>query len=314
MIRSVSKSALVIGTETAVASYSSGTSLRLKFLVEFLKGKNYEVTITSKKKARNLLALNFDLILISSFSAAGMGRLARKRTSILWFDPYDSWTQSRFSLIRSGQVHQLILLVRDAFNILRFPSREITTFISEKDAGRHVRFSKQDRLFILPIHFESMAVNQSLKPRLVFVGDGSYGPNQRSLKFLNELGSFTGQEIHIFGKGYRHQNRFPHCKFHGYVDDHSLLWTNDIHLSPIKLGAGLKTKVALPLTYGLRVIASFESSSGFCKNSNLKIAHSKRDFYSLVQEVLGSDWKHKSSYEAIYQRDDMFKLDLFLSA
>ncbi len=311
MVRVKPKKALLIGTETALESFSSGTSLRLKYFSEYLKNLNYEVTITSKGGARKLLAHNYDLILISSFSAAGIGRLARKRTNTLWFDPYDSWTRNRLSLIRSGQILQLLLLIRDFFYIMIFPKREITSFISEEDARRHKRFLKQDCLFILPIHFESMAINRSSRARLVFVGDGSFGPNQKCLTFLNTIGKATGQEIQVFGKGFRHQNRFPNCIFHGYVDDQRLLWTNDIHLCPIKYGAGLKTKIALPLAYGLRVIANLESSIGFARNRNLKVAQSKDEFIELVRRELILNWVHKRSHQNIYQRDDIHKLDKF---
>jgi hypothetical protein len=313
MVENVSRTALLIGTETAVATFSSGTSLRLKYFSEYLQSKNFKVTVTSKSGAKEFLNQNYDLILISSYSVAGIARLARRRTKTLWFDPYDSWTRSRISLIRSGQILQLLPLVRDYLNILMFPQREITSFISEEDANRHPRFLKKDHLLILPIHFESMVLNQSSWPRLVFVGDGSYGPNQKCLKFLSELGLFTGQEIHIIGKGYRNQSRFPNCKFHGYVSDHLLLWTNDIHLAPIKYGAGLKTKVAMPLTYGLRVIASLESSKGICANRNLKVAKSKQDFFALVQNELTLEWNHANTGQKVYERDDRLMLDHFIS-
>jgi hypothetical protein len=313
MVKKVSKTALVIGTETAVSNFSSGASLRLRYFSEYLKSMNYEVTVISKSRAKKFLTQNYDLILISSYSVAGIGRYARRRTKTLWFDPYDSWTRGRFSLIRSGEILQLIPLARDFFNILRFPQREITSFISEEDANQHTRFLKQDRLFILPIHFESMVLNQSTMSRLVFVGDGSYGPNQKSLKFLNTIGSFTGQKIHIIGKGYRNQSSFPNCNFHDYVSNQLLLWTNDIHLAPIKYGAGLKTKVALPLTNGLRVIASLESSKGFMANKNLKVAKSKQDFITLVLSELMLEWTHVTSHQRIYDRDDRPMLDHFIS-
>jgi len=313
MVKKVSKTALVIGTETAVSNFSSGTSLRLNYFSEYLQSNNFKVTVTSKSRAKKFLNQNYDLILISSYSVAGIGRLARRRTKTLWFDPYDSWTRSRFSLIRSGQILQLLPLIRDYLNILMFPEREITSFISEEDANRHLRFLRRDHLLILPIHFESMVLNQSSRPRLVFVGDGSYRPNQKCLKFLDELGRLTGQEIHVMGKGYRNKSRFSNCKFHGYVSDHLLLWTNDIHLAPIKYGAGLKTKVAMPLTYGLRVIASLESSKGLCANRNLKVAKSKQDFSALVISELMLEWSHVTSHQRIYDRDDRPMLDRFIS-
>jgi hypothetical protein len=314
MVKKVSKTALLIGTETAVSSLSSGASLRLKFFSDYLKKRNYDVTIASKNRAKELLTQNYDLIIISSYAAAGIGRMARKRTDTLWFDPYDSWTQSRLSLILSGQLIQLFALVRDVFNIYKFPKREIVSFISEVDANRHIKFTKRDHIFILPIHFEPLVVNQSSRVRLVFVGDGSYAPNRKSLKFLNLVGEVSGQEIHVFGKGYKHQNRFPRLKFHGYVADHLLLWSNDIHLSPIKRGAGIKTKVALPLSMGLRVIADFESSFGIVRDRNFRVAHSREDFMAMVLEELSYDWEYLGSKQGIYERDDICNLELFLES
>jgi hypothetical protein len=302
------QTALIIGTRAAVDVHSNGASLRLKYLSSYLSSKNYLVTITSLENARLQLVKDFDLIVISSYSAARIGQCAREHTNVLWFDPYDSWTKSRISFIQRGHIRQIAALARDFFFTLKFPQREITSFISEEDANFHTRFLRHDNLFILPTHFEPMPVTRSNKIRLVFHGDGGYKPNQEALFSLNKIGSALGMTVQVVGKGYKNQERFPYCDFHGYVPEQYLYQSLDIHLAPLNSGAGIKTKVALPLSLGLRVVANPESSIGLLPNQNLIIGKNLQELIALISKEISREWTYLGVVDKIYSQDDWVAL------
>jgi hypothetical protein len=216
------------------------------------------------------------------------------------------------SFIRRGRPLHLIALARDFFFTLIFPRREITSFISEEDANYHLRFLRGDNLLILPTHFESLPVTQSSEIRLVFHGDGGYRPNQEALFSLNKIGESLGKIVHVFGKGYKHQERFPNCNFHGYIPEELLFRSLDIHLAPIMSGAGVKTKVALPLSLGLRVITNIESSVGLLPNRNLLVGENLQDLISLVGQEFRRQWSYSGVIDKVYSKDDYSLLDHFL--
>jgi hypothetical protein len=308
------KTALIIGTGIAVSDYESGASLRLKFFRRLLEEQNYSVTVLDNQRAKGELSKSFDLILITSYSCAALGLKARTKTKVLWFDPYDSWIHSRLSLIKQGRLLQIVVLFRDIFYTSLFPRREITSFISERDASYHRRFLRKDNLFIIPIQFEPSIVNLSTEPRLVFVGDGSYYPNAHALTFLNELGAKLGQSITVIGKNYNNVANYPHCKFIGYVSRSDLFRSQDIHLVPVWLGAGIKTKAANPLSVGLRVIASEDAAVGLKPTKNLSTAKDFSEFIETTRQVLAQDWEYQERAMNVYLRDDLNSLKAFLRA
>jgi hypothetical protein len=306
------KTALIIGTGVAVSNFESGSSLRLQFLKRVLEEQHYSVCVVEKHQAKEALNRSFDLILITSYSCAALGRKARPKTKILWFDPYDSWLHFRVSMIKQGYLLQILALLRDVFFTGIFPKREITTFISERDASYHPRFLRSDNLFIIPIQFAPQIVKLATESRLVFTGDGGYRPNANSLTFLNELGAKLGKQITVIGRGYSDFDDYPHCNFVGYVDRADLFQSLDIHLVPVLLGAGIKTKSANPLAVGLRVIASEEAAIGLKPIENLSVVKDFSEFAETTRKVLAQTWAYQETFNEVYSKDDLAKLLNFL--
>jgi hypothetical protein len=91
---------------------------------------------------------------------------------------------------------------------------------------------------------------------------------------------------------------------------------NDVHLAPIRYGAGLKLKVAIPLWNGLRVISTPEGSSGFKKSSRLNIASTPRQFAETILGTLKEDNPSVSIKPGnqIYLRNDIYEVSLWLNA
>jgi hypothetical protein len=306
--------ALLVGTPTAVMQEESGASMRARYLKEILIQAGFDVLVCDKNSAKQLMNGNsYSLIVLSSYSCASLGRKARKSTKILWFDPYDSWLTSRWSRIRNREYSQILALLRDVFWISMFPKRELVTFISESDASKHRFFSRHDKLFIIPIHFDSFKIQKTGKIRLVFIGDGSYRPNRDALIFLDEVAKTLSVRVAIIGKDYPQGPKYSRFDYLGYLPSQELFQETDIILAPVKTGAGIKTKVAFPLSLGLRVIAAHRSGNGILDLPNLWKVTSAKDFVCVLREVMNDlSWEYSGPLESIYVKDDVQLLNNYL--
>ena len=141
------------------------------------------------------------------------------------------------------------------------------------------------RPIIYPIQDLKRLVHPSSEIRLVFVGDGSYGPNAAAITFLTKVLQLlpVTSQIHIYGRGFR--NLDARFVIHGYTPNEEMYFENDVHLAPISSGAGLKLKVAVPLANGLRVISTPEGAIGLKQNPKLLIAPDEKSFASLILQL-----------------------------
>lgn len=281
--------ALVIGTEVATSQYESGASLRLQTIKSLLEQSGFEVTVVSRSLAKQKLKTNWDAIALVSFPTAKFSRSARKHTKFLWLDSTDSWTLTRVSQIKSGQVIQLLPYIRDLFYLWTAPKLDLITFISKRDAAKEKLWWKnRNTPLVFPVFGLTRKVTPSTQPRLVFIGDGNYGPNKRAFEFLQQIAPFLPKEspIHVYGKGF--PESAANFVFHGYTEPSEIYFTQDIHLAPIFDGAGLKLKIAVPLGNQLQVITTTEGSMGFNLGPNLLIADSKLDWHSAIIQLLNS--------------------------
>ena len=273
------KRALVIATELATNGLESGASLRVNSIQEILATVDFDVTVVPRKDAKRMLIQKWDLIVLVSFSTAKFLRNARKSTPCLWFDPTDSWKLTRLSLIRKGELKQILALIRDYLHLLRTPNIDILTFISKRDALQESRWlSKRIDPLIVPIIGLDRNISSSRERRFVFFGEGSYGPNKKALYYLENVLTYLPKntEIHLFGNNLTTSK--PGFVVNGYVESSDLYGKSDIHLAPIENGAGIKMKVAVPLWNGLRVIASPEASNGLSRCEGLEIASTPEEF------------------------------------
>lgn len=281
------KSALIIGTEVSTNGFESGGSLRIDSIKNLLEKNEFTVSLASRVTAKEFLAVEWDLVILVSFSTARYLRLARKRTRALWFDPTDSWTLTRFSLLRNGDMRQILLFFRDAFLVWTSPKLDLITFISERDSDRERLWWKFRQVpLVFGIDGLDRQIILSSFPRLVFVGDGSYAPNNIAVDFLARTLNHLPSEmrIELYGRDLFTDNKRFVC--HGYAPSIELYRSNDIHLAPITSGGGLKLKVAIPLWNGLRVVSTPEGANGFSSSPFLKVAHTPETFAKSLIEIM----------------------------
>jgi glycosyltransferase involved in cell wall biosynthesis len=274
-----SKQALIIATEVATNGFESGASLRLDSIRELVEDAGFKVSVFSRKEANEKLTGEWDLVVMISFATAKFLRRARKHTKYLWFDATDSWTLTRLSLIRQGELKHVFTFLRDLFYLQRAPKIDQLTFISRRDAIKEKRWwSMKKNPLILPILGLDREVMPSEEIRFVFVGDGNYGPNKKALKFLSKTLSYLHHNvrIHLYGRNLTtSDSRFIR---HGYVEESKFYAKGDIHLAPIRSGAGIKMKASIPLWNGLKVIASPEGANGFSNSPALLVAATPKAF------------------------------------
>lgn len=272
-----------------MSEFNNGGSIRVQQISKLLGDLDFDVKTVNRKQARRILNQDetWNLVVISSYSCASLGRLARLKTDFLWFDPYDSWTKSRISLFSSGSLMHLVLLLRDVFYTEIFPKTELVTFLTQAEATAQSRFCRKRLLKIMPLIPVAPLLKQDSTPRIVFVGDGSYKPNRQCLRFLDELGLALFEKISVIGKGYPHKKSFKNIEWLGYQSDSELYKEGDIHLAPISLGAGIKTKVVIPLMLGLPVVVFPELAQPFKNLPNLWTAKTPSEFATIIRSHKG---------------------------
>ena len=281
-----SKTALILASRVATNQLESGASLRVDSIRELLESSSFAVTISTFDSIRNYKKSNWDLVVVVSFSGAHVLRATRKISKNLWFDPTDSWTFSRLSRVRYFEYRQFVGFFLDMLFMLTMPKIEMLTFITNKDAQseKFYRFRGIEPK-IFPITKLSRTVVASQARRFVFVGDGYYAPNLKALDFLEKTLDYLPGEvvINVFGRNMKSSN--PRLICHGYSSPEMLYFSEDIHLAPIRSGAGLKLKVAIPLWNGIPVISTNQGANGFAPNENLKIANSPTEFAQRMMSI-----------------------------
>lgn len=298
-----------------MSAQESGGALRVNTLKSILENAGGSVTIVNRLQARNYLRSNWDLIVVVSFSCSQFLRLARRKTVNLWFDPTDSWSLSRISQFRAGQLIQLPLLARDLLWIWRCPRIDLLTFITERDASKEQRWWKKKMTpKILPVLGLERTVRQGATGRLVFVGDGKYFANRASLTFLDQVLEYLPMDfrIDLFGDFLISNN--ARIVSNGYAARSDLYQTGDIHLIPVKFGAGLKLKAAVPLWNGLPVICTSEGANGLHRSKNLSIANTPSEFAEEIIRLtsLENNVLYNKPKERIYIRNDFAEIDAWV--
>lgn len=289
--------------------FESGASLRVSTIKAVLEELNLAVETTTIDKFRSEKSKHFDLVVLTPFSAAKVARRARRTASWLWLDACDSWVTTRISRIKHGEFKQILALVQDfIFNVFH-PKYDLLSFISVADIGRFTPIRKKTLKgrYVFPNRYQNFQLTNSELGKVVFIGDGAYEPNRQAVIFLVQVAKFLPSDIkiHIIGKGYACTN--SSLVFEGYRDDKELYFSKDIHVAPIFAGAGIKNKVAIPLTLGLQVITTKHGLNGLEPTKNLMIAEKPQDFADAILTMLTIKTT-SASPENVFKQNETSKL------
>jgi hypothetical protein len=299
----VSKQALIIGTSLALSDIKTGASIRLHTVREILNESGYDTTLSTSQGYKRMPKKRWDLIAIVSYSAVGSYKKARNETKFIWFDATDSWHFSRKSRIKSGEVLQIFLLLRDIYRLKWTIKVDLITFIALSDAKFEHKYTSKigKSALIFPNRFTPKSVQGNQNTRFVFVADGNYGPNRKALKFLEKVTDLLPPDFEILLVGRNLISLKEKFVILGNISDNQLYRAYDIHLAPIFSGGGIKNKVAEPLFFGLRVISTSAGANGLLESPKLIIQNSLEGFArAMIQE---SSREPKSNQDTIFELD-----------
>lgn len=252
--------AVVVAGDVARGTRESGARQRLDALTRIASTVCDEVRVIGPGEWGRAPAL-IDLVIGQSWPTTLSLRRLHGRSNVVWFDACDSTVALRTTLRGTRRVKSLVTLTRDIAFTRGF-TPDVVTYITALDAANDARLWSQQPL-VLPIHWPKYSpLPFDGCRRIVFVGDGRYLPNREAalwaIRVLVPSVRALGMRIPlwIYGDGYDlPASEGVHLV--GYEPDPSTLYREgDIHIAPLTSGAGMNSKVAIPMLAGLPVVTT----------------------------------------------------------
>lgn len=281
---------LVVAGPAAVTPQTSGATLRLATVRGILE-RNFTVEVVTPAEVSPRKHHGYDLVVGISWPTLWTLRGLAGGSRRSWFDATDSTTVLRPSLTRAGMWKQPLALVRDAANAATFQP-DLVTYIAARDRSRDHLLWPKSAIRVLPPQFDlPIATDAKEEGRLLLVGSGLYRPNADAVRWVQRHVLPEMQRrglhrpIHVVGTGFDGWSaRGIH--FDGYVADPADLYRpGDVHLAPIRFGAGMKNKVVMPLLMGNRVVTTTEGAVGLKALKSLYVAKNGGTFVDALEEI-----------------------------
>jgi hypothetical protein len=318
------RTALVVTTSAAASAEDNGATLRAAEVVALLEQTGHRVTRTTARDLPHAHG-SFDLGVAVSYACAGNVRALTRRVGRVWLDAVDSWLLVNGSGLRSGRSSYAARGLRDAWRLATMPGPDLVTYISGDDLRRDRRTVRGVRRLVLPgtspvlRHPQPAATGEPR--RAVLAGDWAYPPNadglrwfvMRVLPLLEEELPDRSWTVCVYGTG---APALPteRVRLVGYahaVDE--LYRQRDVHVAPVRFGAGVKRKVLQPLLVGLPVVTTSAGAHGLRPHALLDIRDDPRRFAKAVASRLRSDQQPQPAQrEALLDRDDTLAVAAWL--
>jgi hypothetical protein len=304
------KVAYLYGTKLARQNLPTGAVNRMQDISNLLTEIGFEVkpihTLTNTFQTKGAI-----LVLVS-FPSAKVLRRAHKYFEFIWLDATDSWRLTRKQLFRFNVLYNSVKYVRDYFHSSQYRKADLITYCSRRD----LRYDKLQNCnaLVLNHRINKKTPIYSSTERFVFVGHGSYPPNQRAVKFLLKCfkSESFGLKLHIYGAGFERFNSTSNVIFEGVGNDEEIYLSKDVHLVPIWQGSGVKYKTLNALAHDLPVISSTEGANGFVHHDLLHTADQPLDFINLMRSISQGNMVRSNSrilsQKQILESDDTLEL------
>jgi polysaccharide biosynthesis protein PslH len=208
----------------------------------------------------------------------------------------------------SGNIFQKLLTLVDVWRIWRTETQtwrkfDSAVFVCKEDGEIYKKRTQQKDPFILPngvdVDFYSRGVASGvLPPSLVFLGNFKYVANVDAVKyFIDKVwpfikASLPDTEVNIIGNDPEHRvKKFVQkgVKAHGYIKDvRTYLNGNNVFVSPLRVGGGIKLKVLEAMAAGMTVVGTSASFYGMeVKNgTNCIIEDESHKFAEKIVQLL----------------------------
>lgn len=278
--------ALVVTIRAATRGQSNGASLRVGDVVAALSAASHAADLVQELPASGG---PWCTAVVVSYAAAGKVRALRALAPRVWLDAMDSWLVVNGSGLRHAHPSFAARAARDGVRLLRMPPVDLVTYISAADRASDHATIRGGRRLVLPGQPQPPVVRDSPDRRAMLVGDWTYQANRDGLRWLarSVLPHLDGV-VDVYGAG-ADQFHHPRLRMHGYIpgDDH-LYQSGDVHLAPLRFGAGVKRKVLQPLLAGLPVVTTTPGARGLRPHPLLDVRDDPVQFAARVVERLAA--------------------------
>lgn len=273
--------ALVV-TAAAGLGTANGATLRAHDVRRVLTSAGYDVTVVGPgdvPTAGDPYCLGVAVSFVQSSAVRRLGALSYR----VWLDAVDSWRLLDGSGLRAGSLSYGARAVRDGCRLLVMPPPDLVTWISAADRAADGRSVRGSTRLVLP---GSGPGDRPVAPgprRAVLAGDWTYGPNRAGLRwFVRHVLPRMDVPVEVFGRAVP-EGLPRQLVRHGYVaDGQALHRTGDVHLAPVRYGAGVKRKVLQPLLLGLPVVTTPVGAHGLRAHPLLDVASTPDAFAQAV--------------------------------
>lgn len=266
--------ARLVTTSAAAGAAGHGAALRVSAVRHALEAAGYAVDPVRRPC----------LAVAVSYACAGRVRRLRAQAPSVWLDVTDSWLLTDASGLRSGDVRYAARLVRDGWRLARMPIVDLATWISAADRRVDRSTVGTRRALVLPQVPLPPAVRRrppGSDRRLVLSGDWGYAPNRDGLGwFARRVLPRLHANVEVYGRG------APAGPWNarGYVDDEGALYQEgDLHVAPVRFGAGVKNKVLRPALAGLPVLTTTQGAHGLRPHPLIRVADDADAFVDQVE-------------------------------
>lgn len=316
--------AFIVATPSALSQGGHGANLRLRTITHFLEEEGWRCEVVDPKKALP----SGHACLGVAVSYASIPALRRLHGSVpqLWLDATDSWILNDWSGLRVGHASYALRLARDALRSTRMQPVDLATWISASDRQADGARIRARRRYVLPALITvptAEPVSCGGARRLVVAGDWGYPPNRDGLRWFSDHVlprvetriPETTWRVAVFGRG-EPEVKGPRWSLEGWAEVAGALYrASDIHVAPIRFGAGVKNKVLQPLLAGLPVVTTPPGANGLRPHPLLDVNPDPESFAeSIVRRLKASPEVHPRPHPTqIFDADDRSSVRQWLS-
>ncbi len=301
------------GSRSSESQYTNGATLRMQAIRNVLGEAGFEDA--SKTEFRK--SSDTHLIVVGSVGAIRRILFNSNKIKFIWLDVCDTWIGSRFgrgmgmsSRLKSFPEMFLVLLV-----YLKYRRRLLVTYISEHDMRIDRYLFRKQKKFILPNDIEKVQITRSNVTDFIFSGDSYFYPNRLAIKNLTKelkKANWKLPKIEIYGQGWENIVNRNYFKIMPFTSSTQLYRENCVYLVPTEGGYGIKNKLVIPMSLGLRVICLRSNMVGLYHHPNITVLKKIEEFPSSMKNHLEQIFEFKSENIPVYLRSEREELKHYL--
>jgi hypothetical protein len=309
----MSKTYYFFGSKSSESHHTNGATLRMQTIRNVLN----ELGFTDSSKLQLGREIGVELIVIGSIGSISRILFKRIEMKIIWLDVCDTWMGSRFgsAMGLSARLKGIAEIFLILYMHIRFRHRFFVTYISNEDRRIDRFLFRRQEKFVLPNDIEQVKVGKSNDVGFVFSGDASFYPNRLAIKNLTNAlkkANWVNPKIAIYGRGWEEIADPNYFKISLFVPTHQLYRQSQIYLVPTRSGFGIKNKLVIPMSLGLRVICLKGNTVGLHSHPHVTILEKIEDFPESMKSHLGQRFKFREEHFPVYLLSEREGLKGFL--